>query len=87
MLQTLKDISLVLILPPKTSLFGLTKKKKNVLRMSNPCPLRTNCCPQGKHVLSLAPSIQPALEIDVMSPFDSMKSWGCDQCSQQHYLQ
>ena len=44
--------------------------------MSNPCPLRTNGCPQGQHVLSLAPSTQPALEIDVMSPFDSMKSWG-----------
>lgn len=73
MLQTLKDISPVLILPPKPSLFGLTKKK-NILRMSNPCPLRTNCCPQGQHVLSLAPSTQPALEIDVMSPFDSMKS-------------
>ena len=81
MLQTLKDITPVLILPPKPSLFGLTKKNKNVLQMSNPCPLRTNGCPQGQHVLSLAPSTQPALEIDVMSPFDSMKSWGCDQRS------
>lgn len=44
MLQTLKDISLVLILPPKPSLFGLTKKKE--------CPQDVKSLPSKDKLLS-----------------------------------